>query len=466
MPGPRKRPQPKKPAPKAPKPTGLELTANPRLAAFRVLKEVTGGALPEEALTSHGLLLNPRDLGLTTALVYEILRHRTRLEGLMKSRLAAGKAAPDLALVLKIGLAQLLFFDRVGDHAAVSETVALAKAVTPGRQGLVNAVLRGLLRDRDSGGPWPPAPPQSGQPALDLAQTYSYQEWLISDLLNRLGPAETEALLAAGNQPTPPTLRLNPRRGTREELRARLPFETSPTALSPWGLRLADFSGRPEDWPGFAEGRFAVQDEASQLVGLIAGPLPEGATALDACAGLGGKSLHLAALNPQAIITASDKDPAKLDRLTREAARLGCANVTTEVRDLLNSPPPAAAFDLVVVDAPCSGLGVIRRRPDLKWSKTADDLPRLAGLQLALLKAAAPAVKPGGRLLYAVCSFSRLEGPGAAEKFLAAEPRFRAAPAEAWPEALRPHLGPEGHLTLWPHRHDTDGFFWAMFMAE
>ena len=454
------------PGPRSPRPTGLELTANPRLAAFRVLKEVAEGRTPEETLISHGLLLSPRDLGLTAALVYEVLRRRAGLEWLMKSRLSAGKASPDLALVLMLGLAQLLYFDRLGDHAVVSETVALAKTVAPGRQGLVNAVLRGLLRDREAGGPWPPTPPASGDPARDLALTHSFQPWLTQGLLNRLGPAETEALLIAANRPTPPTLRLNPLRGAREELRALLPFETKPTGLSPWGLQAAGFAGRPEDWPGFSEGRFAVQDEASQLVGLIAGALPDGARVLDVCAGLGGKSLHLAALNPRAAITSSDKDPAKLERLTREALRLGCANVTTESRDLLNDPPPPAAFDLVVVDAPCSGLGVIRRRPDLKWSKTADDLPRLARLQLALLTAAAPAVRPGGRLLYGVCSFSEIEGPGVVEKFLAAQPRFRAAPAEAWPEELRPLLTPAGHLTLWPHRQGTDGFFWAILIKD
>jgi 16S rRNA (cytosine967-C5)-methyltransferase len=240
-----------------------------------------------------------------------------------------------------------------------------------------------------------------------------------------------------------------------------LPFEVRPTGLSPWGLEAKTFAGRPEDWPGFKEGLFAVQDEASQLVGLLAGNLAPGAGILDACAGLGGKALHLAALYPAALVTARDLNKAKLSRLGIEAARLGLENLRLEHRDLLGEPP-SGRFDLVLVDAPCSGLGVIRRRPDLKWNKKPEDVTRLAGLQLSLLTAAAGQVRPGGRLIYGVCSFSLAEGPETAAIFLAACPEFRAVPPLAWPEDLRPHLA-DGGLTLWPHRHQTDGFFWAMF---
>jgi 16S rRNA (cytosine967-C5)-methyltransferase len=184
---------------------------------------------------------------------------------------------------------------------------------------------------------------------------------------------------------------------------------------------------------------------------------------LDACAGLGGKALHLAALRPDAAVTALDRDAAKLELLRQEAGRLGCANIQAEPRDILADPPSPAGYDLVLVDAPCTGLGVIRRRPDLKWNKTPADSARLAERQWALLKAAAGAVRPGGRLVYGVCSFSLEEGPGVAEKFLASSPGFQPVPPDAWPEPLRPLVSPEGTLTLWPHRHGMDGFFWAVF---
>ena len=429
--------------------------AGPREAAFRVLKDT--GRTPEESLALHGLDLGPRDLGLATALVYEVLRRRSYLDWLWRSRLTAGRAGPDLTLVLRLGLAQLLYFDRLGDHAAVSETVALAKRRVPGRHGLVNAVLRGLLRERENGGSWPPKPPAGPDAASTLALKHSYPAWLAADLTARLGPEEAEAIMIAGNQPTPPTLRVNSRRAARDEL--SLPFKVRPTLMSPWGLRAEAFAGRPETWPGFDEGLFAIQDEASQLAGLLAGEAP--VNILDACAGQGGKALHLAALNPVARVTARDRDRAKLDRLELEARRLGLDNLRLEVRDLLTEPE-GGPFDLVLVDAPCSGLGVIRRRPDLKWNKGPEDMARLAGLQLSLLTAAAGQVRPGGRLIYGVCTFSLAEGPETAAKFLAARPGFRPVPPAAWPPVLRPHLE-DGHLTLWPHRHQTDGFFWAMF---
>lgn len=464
----------KKPAPRPVKKVvkkidqGIELTDNPRLAAFRVLKESLAGQTSEEALASHGLLLSPKDLGLTTALVYEVLRHRSRLDRLMKSRLSQGKASPDLVIILYLGLAQLLFFQRLGDHAVVSETVALAKTITPGRHGLVNAVLRGLLRDKDKGLPWPPMPAPSGDPASDLATTYSYPKWLVRKILARFSRQEGEALLAAGNQPTPPTLRVNPLKITREELGGQLPFETQATDMSPWGLRAEAFAGRPENWPGFAEGCFSLQDEASQLAALIAGNMPEGSKIFDACSGLGGKALALAITNPKAYIVAADKDAPKLSLLKREAERLGCENIECKVEDMLapETHGETGQFDLVLVDAPCSGLGVIRRRPDLKWNKNEDDIPRLAELQLKLLSAGSKMVKPGGRLLYGVCSFSEEEGPEVAAKFLSARPEFSIASPSDWPENLKNHLSPESCLRLWPHLHNTDGFFWALFFRR
>ena len=433
--------------------------SGPRGAAFRVLRETSRGRTPENSLAVHGLGLDPRDLHLATALVYEVLRRQSYLDWLWRSRLASSRdGGLDLALILRLGLAQVLFFNRLGDHAIVSETVALAKITVPGRQGLVNAVLRGLLREREAGGPWPPSPPPGPSAAAGLALRHSYPAWLAAEFMARLGPAEAEALMAAGNQPAPPTLRVNPRRLNRDEL--CLPFAVRPTLLSPWGLTAETFAGRPDTWPGFAEGLFAVQDEASQLVGLFELPAPQ-AGILDACAGLGGKALHLAALNPGALVTARDKDQAKLDLCAAEARRLGLTNLRFESRDLL-SEGADEHFDLVLVDAPCSGLGVIRRRPDLKWSKGPEDLTRLAGLQRRLLAAAAGKVRPGGRLVYGVCSLSQAEGPETAAEFLAGAPGFRAAPHSAWPAALRPHLM-DGCLTLWPHRHQTDGFFWALF---
>jgi 16S rRNA (cytosine967-C5)-methyltransferase len=443
---------------------GLTLSLNPRLVAFLVLKETATGRHPEETLAEQGQLLPQRDQNLAAALTYETLRHQSFLDWVLQSRLTIGRTGSNLRLVLRLGLTQLLYFDRLKEHAAVSETVALAKDLLPGRAGLVNAVLRSLLRTRAAGHPWPPKPTLSGNPAKDLALNHSYPSWLVLNLLHRFTPNETEEILVAGNRPTPPTLRLSPGPVDRETFSRTLPFDTRPTLFSPWGLTALKFAGRPENWPGFAEGRFTVQDEASQLLGLLTGSLAPGSKVLDACCGLGGKTLLLAALNPTALIIARDKDPTKLERLQVEAGRLGLTNIQTERGDsLAERPENTATYDLVLVDAPCSGLGVIRRRPDLKWNKSTTDLSRLAALQFTLLTAASRTVKPGGRLIYGVCSFSEAEGPEVAKKFHSNQPDFRPAPTEAWPESLRPHLGPGPSLTLWPHRHQTDGFFWAIW---
>lgn len=478
-------PAPVKPA----KSLGLELSDNPRVTAFRVLLEVASdqrcfdsptqgrkkimprsapgaksGSTPEDSLALWGLLLSPRDMSLASALVYEVIRHQSYLDWLLKSRLTAGKASLELTVILRLGLAQLLYFDRLGDHAIVSETVALTKIILPGRHGLVNAVLRGLLRAREAGQPWPPQPLPSGDSVRDLAIKHSYPLWFVRRFVGALGLDEAEALLVAGNQATPATLRCNPLKGAREDLRAKLPFETTNTTMSPWGLRPTQFAGRPETWPGYEEGLFSVQDESSQLAGLLAGELaPDLIKILDACSGLGSKGLHLASLNPMATVISVDKDEAKLERLRAEAARLGVANIKTEARDLLADAFPPESFDLALVDAPCSGLGVIRRRPDLKWNKSEDDIARLAQLQQKLLGAVAASVKIGGRLLFGLCSFTSEEGPANATAFVAQHPDFKLVEPAGWPEILRPHLSAGGYLTLWPHKQDTDGFFWGMF---
>lgn len=442
----------------------LALSPEPRLAAFKALMAIEEGRPQDEGLAEHSLLLSPRDAALCTALVRETLRRRSYLDWLVTRSLTQGRASRELRQILRLGLAQLLFFDRLGDHAIVMETVKAAKAVLPGRQGLVNAVLRGLIRERDSGAAWPPTPPVSGRLADDLALSFSYPLWLVQRLVESLGPAEAESLLTAGNQLTAPTLRLNPARGlSRQEMAARLPFPSEPTALSPWGLRALSFGGRPESWPGFAEGLFSIQDEASQLAGLLAGELEAGAEILDCCAGLGGKALHLAALYPSNRVTAADRDPGKLELLETEAARLGLTNIQTRPGDLFLQPQPSEAFALVLLDAPCSGLGVIRRRPDMKWNKEPEDIPRLAQLQRRLLRQAATAVKKGGRLLYSVCTFTPEEGPETAQDFLAAREDFRPLAPELWPPLLRPLLASDATLSLYPHRHQTDGFFWAVF---
>jgi 16S rRNA (cytosine967-C5)-methyltransferase len=232
------------------------------------------------------------------------------------------------------------------------------------------------------------------------------------------------------------------------------------TALSPWGLVPSHSKGSPESWPGFKEGLFTIQDEASQLLGLMAGN-PK--AILDCCAGLGGKSLALATLFPEASIVAVDRDSMKLAALVKEAQRLGLKNPpVTSARDICSQDAAQGSFDLVLVDAPCSGLGAIRRRPDLKWSKEPSDPTRLSELQMTLLNSAAARTAPKGRLIYSVCTFTNEECQEIIKKFLENHPEFRPIGYANYPQNLRDMVVDSGQFMFWPKRHNTDGFFYAI----
>jgi 16S rRNA (cytosine967-C5)-methyltransferase len=256
-------------------------------------------------------------------------------------------------------------------------------------------------------------------------------------------------------------LRVNPLKTTRAVLKNLLGFSASETSFSPWGLSPEKFQGPPETWPGFAEGLFSIQDEASQILGLL---LNSPGSVLDGCAGLGGKTTLIASLLPEARIVAIDPDGRKLSALGQEAARLGLKKAPETLKSTLQEAPlNGELFDLVVVDAPCSGLGVIRRRPDLKWAKKEADLLRHQAFQLELLTSAAEKAAKGGRLIYCVCTFAPEEGPEVMEKFLEnSKGAFRLLEESEIPEALRPLLCQPGCLRLWTHRHGTDGFFYAL----
>jgi 16S rRNA (cytosine967-C5)-methyltransferase len=226
------------------------------------------------------------------------------------------------------------------------------------------------------------------------------------------------------------------------------------------GLLPQNFAGKPELWPGYQEGLFSIQDESSQLVPYLTNPERPPTQIFDACAGLGGKTLALANIFPEASILAIDNNGSRLDGLRKEARRLKAPeSLKVSFGDIfnLNFDP---TFDLVVVDAPCSGLGVIRRRPDLKWNKFPQDIFRNSITQLQMLEAASQVVAPGGRLIYSVCTITPEEGPEVFQRFLENNPEFHAS-SIIHPEFL-PLLAAPGQIQLWPHRNGTDGFFYGI----
>jgi len=374
--------------------------------------------------------LDDRDRRLASELVYGVLRHRTRIDRAIRAHADLKRTPPRVITALRVATYQLLFLDRVPGYAAVDDAVAAARAAGGQKlAGFCNAVLRKVATAKE-----PAVPSDPGDPIGRLEIEASLPRWILDELAAAVsdgvpsmtsvgadGTGEGEevarsplaAVAAAFAQPAPLVARVNRRKVTRDELAAELAatgLTVAPISGAPHALRLEGL-GDPGKSPSFLAGRWTVQDTGAQLVGHAAAPRA-GMRILDACAGVGGKSTHLAELCDDAgSIDAADLSKTKLGLLAETAARLGLTSIHPVVCDLLDpSAPLAATYDLIVLDAPCSGLGVLRRHPDAKWRLVPDDVPRLAKLQAQLLDAVVPRLAPGGILVYSVCTFTRAEG--------------------------------------------------------
>jgi 16S rRNA (cytosine967-C5)-methyltransferase len=382
----------------------------PREVARRVLDRVAkGGAWA--TLTLDGELarsgLDERDRRLASELVYGVLRQRARLDRALGAHADLKRTPPKVVTALRLAAYQVLFLDRVPSYAAIDDAVTAARGAGGAKlAGFTNAVLRKLAAAGE--------PPLPTEPRARLEVEHSLPAWIADELVAAAPADQLAALAAAFAQPAPLVGRANATRTTRDALIATLtaagataaPLDAAPMAIGLDGL------GDPSKAPSFQAGLWTVQDTGAQLVGLAAAPRP-GQRILDACAGVGGKSTHLAELsNDAASIDAADLSSTKLALAERTAARLGLRSIMRKACDLLDPAAPlAAAYDLIVLDAPCSGLGVLRRHPDAKWRLKPDDVPRLAALQRQLLDAVVPRLAPGGALVYSVCTFTRGEGP-------------------------------------------------------
>jgi len=412
---------------------------------------------------AQGAGLPPSERAFARALADGVLRRRAALDWALNrfARPSVEKLDPDVRAALRLGAYQILFASgRVPAYAAVNESVALVKKGHGGRASFVNAVLRSLERGRERL-PWP-----AGETPEALSVRFSHPPWLIERWLARLGPAETVALLEKNNTPPALTLRVNTLKTTREKLLARLAAEgasAEPSALSPEGLRLKE-NAALETLGSFQDGEFFVQDEASQLVTHVLDPKP-GEKILDLCAAPGGKTTHIAQrLENRGAVAALDNAAPKLKFIEENIRRLGATCVKMEILDAREAPARYTAWaDRVLLDAPCSNLGVLRRRPDARWNKDyAKILKTLPALQRALLNAAAACVKPGGAVVYSTCTTEPEENEQVLRAFLAENAAFVQESVAPWvPEQLKREVSAEGALRLWPHRHDTDGFFIA-----
>lgn len=430
------------------------MALNARTAAARILGQVIAGRSLNQVMPKLLTEVSPRDQGLVQQLCYGTLRQYPKLEAVLSQLLEKPlrNKDRDVRALLLIGLYQLHDL-RVPDYAAVASTVDATRSLgKPWARGLANAVLRRFIREQDE-----------LMTAIDEAAMHSHPQWLYEKIRHQC-PLAADTILAANNTQPPMTLRINSRRTTRSDYLETLSaadIAASPSAICEQGVRLA----KPIDvnaLPGFAEGQLSVQDEAAQLAAIVLAAQP-GERILDACSAPGGKACHILELQPELReLIAADVDPQRLEKVTENLLRL---ELDAELKTVDATAPGTTfspeSFDRILVDAPCSASGVIRRHPDVKILRRPEDISLMADQQLAVLRGLWPLLKPGGVLLYATCSIFDEENSQVVEKFLHIESSAsHSVPEGNWGEVTR-----YGRQLL-PSENGPDGLFYALLHKD
>lgn len=405
-----------------------------------------------------------RDRALFTAMLYGVLRWRNRLDHIIDhfSNTPIHKIEPGVLNILRLGLFQIIYLDRVPNSAAVNTAVELTKKTGNARAaGFVNALLRKAAGNYANVS----FPAFEKKPAAFLTTNLSLPEWLARRWLQRFDSQELLALCDTMNSIPPITIRTNTLKSTRPALISALKCEVAhidKTPFAPDGLKIKNPQQSIPELTGFKKGWFQVQDEAAQLVSLLLNPKP-GETVLDACAGLGGKTAHIAQLMQNSgKIVAIDKDANRLHQLGLEMQRLNISIVHTHCFDLISSSEnrKMGLFDRVLLDAPCSGLGVLRRNPDIKWNSVEADLSRHANTQKRLLAILSKTLKPEGILVYSVCSIEPEENEVVLNAFLKNHPEFVIDKFLGnLPANLHSRVDPKAGFKTLPVLNDMDGFY-------
>ncbi len=411
------------------------------LIAFR-----RAGAWPDLQLKKLSAELSSEDAALVAALTYGTLQNLSLIDFTLQqvSSMPLKKVMPQVLDALRLGVFQLLFLDRIPDSAAVNETVKLVKKHGGARAGgYANAVLRRLIALRDGGG----LPKPDGPAERRLSVQYSHPAWFVRAMLERLGEEGTEELLRANNRPAKTTLRVNTLKTDSTALCALLaeqnidcrPVEGLENALE------AENMGNPAALRAFQEGLFYIQDAASQLCVQALDPVP-GSFVIDMCAAPGGKTLLCAQrMRNQGRILAMDIHPHKAELIEQNAARYGAGIIQAIAADASKPVDKLReSADFVLCDVPCSGMGIIRKKPDIRFKKP-EEIAGLPAVQGAILRTAAGYLNPGGRLVYSTCTVLRQENEDVVAQFV--------RDAAGWKI--------EDMKTLWPHIDGTDGFFIA-----
>jgi 16S rRNA (cytosine967-C5)-methyltransferase len=417
------------------------------------------GALLDDYLDTNELS-GTADGRLLTHLVYGALRFQGHLDWI-GTKLYRGdweKLDYRIKNILRIAFFQLKFSERLPAFAVVDEAVKVAKKVSPAAGGLVNALLRNYLRKGENIS----FPSKEKNPAEYIAAFHSHPLWLVKKIIGLLGVNDTEILCAANNDLPSLTLRVNTLKFSRQECYDELTaagWDNTATKFSPDGLILHNSPQPIQKTNFFRDGYLRLQDEASQLISYLVNPR-SGETILDACAGTGGKTTHLAALmKNKGKIVAADYDLKKIAELQADATRQGIKIIETLQADLAVGLPESLKekFDYVLVDAPCSGSGTLRRNPEIKWRLSPRELKSLAATQNAILQNTSVAVKKGGRLIYSTCSLLREENEDIVNNFLSAKSQFFLEPPCA--TVIRQFIDSKGFFHTYPHKYNMDGFF-------
>ncbi len=421
------------------------MPANARVCAYAVLRRVfERGAYADRALHAEARDLDARDRALAMRLAYGAVQRSGTLDHLIE-RLADRPVArldPPVLAALRLGLYELLYLRGAPDHAVVADTVELAKTSGRGGHGLVNAVLRRAIRE----GPAALLAALDDRTPEQAAIMHSHPEWIARLWWQELGPEQARALMAGDNEPGEVALRANTLVTDAAALASELPVATHGDPRLSEALVLdGPFDAHAS--PLWRSGAFIAQSRAAMLVARALDPQP-GERVLDLCAAPGGKSTHLAALmQGQGEVVAIERNPRRAAELQQTARRLHVTNVRVELADAAIKRSEEAPFDRVLVDPPCSGLGTLQARADLRWRVTPEGVTEMAGVQAAILAAGAAAVRPGGVLVYSTCTISQTENQSQIAAFLDVHPDFA--------------LGAEGPVMTFPHRDHTAGFFIA-----
>lgn len=409
-----------------------------------------------------------RDRSFITNLVQGVLRWRLKLDWIIEqySKFPLTRIDSQTLNILRLATYQIVFLDRVPNSAAVNEAVEQTKKRCPRHVvSFVNAILRRISRQKEN----LPNPDREEDPVQYLSVEYSYPSWLVKMWTRDYGLEFTEGLLSAQNHIPNLVIRANSLKTTRNELIEILDDEgahVSKTRYVPEGLIIDEMKGNLEGLTAFREGLFQVQDQAAQVAAYLLSPKP-GETVLDVCAGLGGKTSHLAEImTDKGFWLALDISHRRLLSLKRNARRLGIKGIKPVVFDATAGLASLfrVKFDRILVDAPCSGLGVLSRHPDGKWNRRKADLSRLAVLQQSILRAVIPVLKEGGRMLYMTCTISRRENEGLVELLLKENQNIKLLDLrKCGPEWCQDLIDDQGFYRVWPHIHGMDGFFGALF---